>query len=255
MEVVCGVHFGALALLQAPYLGFFWEKIRKDFPRCHSVPPLTANAIAMPNNQPAQITVQLANMPELPRIWFIEENDTALVQVQQDRFLFNWKRTPDNDVEYPRYPKIVERFKLLFGQFEAFLKEYELGSISPIQLELTYINHITYGGEIGRLREIGKVFPDLSWRPEPPKRFLPEPEALNFRTSFPMPEGLLTIGLATAKRPDNADAFLRFDLAARGLPKDGEIWPWFDSANEWIVKAFVDITDETIQKTLWKRKT
>lgn len=252
-EVVCGARFDPLTALQAPYLGFWWEKIRKDFPRCHSVPPLAAGGLVIPGNQATLLNVQIGNMPELPRIWFIDANDTTLVQVQQDRFLFNWKRTANHDVPYPRFPKILERFKELYTSFSDFLREHELGTILPLEYELTYVNHLTPGIEIQRLRDLGRALPDISWRNEPPKRFLPEPNSLNFKAAFKMPEGTLTATLATASRQPSGEKFLRFDLNIKGLPDDGDQWQWFESANSSVVNAFIDLTSEELQKTTWKR--
>lgn len=252
IEVVCQVQFATLAALQAPYVAYFWDMIKARFPRAQSLPPLAAG-FSMPHNQPAQMTMQLTNIPEMPRIWFINETDTELVQLQQDRFIFNWKRTAQHDVPYPRFPNVLEQFKQLFGLFEKFLADYALGAIQPVQLELVYVNHIKPGVEIGRLREVQKVFPDLTWRGEPPRRFLPEPKSLNFRTQFDMPEGRLAVGLATVTRDaEQPKMILRFDLAARGLPSDGDLWRWFDVANTWVVDAFVDLTSAEAQK-MWER--
>lgn len=252
VEVVCQIQFQPLTKLQAPYLGFFWQKIRTDFPRCHSVPPLS-NSIEMPGNQPAQMTVQLGNMPELPRIWFIDDQDVCLVQVQQDRFIFNWKRTPKSDVPYPRYPKIIERFKHLYGTFKEFLSEYELGEIAPVMNELTYVNHIMPGREIQTLGDIGNVLPDLSWRNSLPNRFLPSPSRLNFRAQFPMDGGEVVVNLVTGRRKEEEDkTFFRLDITARGAAPKSDHWKWFDQANTWIVEAFVDLTSDEAQ-LLWKR--
>ena len=46
------------------------------------------------------------------------------------------------------------------------------------------------------------------------------------------------------------------EIAARGIPvSDSQeaMWTWFDTAREWIVKGFVDLTDEKVQHDIWGR--
>jgi uncharacterized protein (TIGR04255 family) len=185
VEVVCGILFKSIETLLAPYLGLLWEKYKPEYPVCREVPPLTP--VIERFDEPHMIDLRLADIPPLPRTWFIHENNNGIIQVQRDRFLHNWKKVRPED-EYPRYPQVIELFKDRLSKFELFLKENNLGVIEPQQYEMTYINHIPQGEGWKRLTEIGNIFPDFSLRATK-SRFLPEPEGINWRTSFVLPDG------------------------------------------------------------------
>lgn len=255
IEVVCGILFKSINTLLAPHLGLLWEKYKSDYPICREVPPL-APVIERFGERP-RIDLQLADVPPLPRTWFVHKKDNGIIQVQRDRFLHNWKKVRPED-EYPRYPQVIELFKDRLSQFESFLKENELGVIEPRQYEMTYINHIPQGDGWRILKEIGEVFPDFSLRAIE-HRFLPEPEGINWRTSFVLPDGAgrLHVTIRNAQLHDSGLPVLILDLTVRGIGKDMSpegMTAWFDTAREWIVCGFADLTGEEVQKKIWRRK-
>ena len=255
VEVVCGILFKSIEKLLAPHFGLLWEKYKTEYPVCREVPPL-APAIERFEKAP-RIDLQLAEVPPLPRIWFVHKNDNGIIQIQRDRFLHNWKKVLPED-EYPRYPQVIELFKDRLSRFESFLSENDLGVMEPRQYEMTYINHIPQGEGWTKLNEIGKVFPDFSLRADG-HRFLPEPDGINWRTSFALPDeaGRLHVTIRHAKLHDSGLPVLLLDLTVRGIGKDRSpqgMADWFDLAREWIVRGFTDLTGEDVQKNIWRRK-
>ncbi len=255
IEVVCGVLFKSIDALLAPHFGLLWEKYKSEYPICREVAPLTP-VIERFEEAPA-IDLQLAEVPPLPRIWFVHANDNGIIQIQRDRFLHNWKKVRPED-EYPRYPKVIEMFKDRLSQFESFLRENDLGVIDPLQYEMTYINHIPKGDGWENMSEMGNVFPDFSLRVNE-QRFLSEPEGMNWRTTFVLPDraGRLHVKIRHGKRRDTGQSVLILDLTVRGIGnhKSPEgMWAWFDLAREWIVRGFADLTGEEVQKQIWKKK-
>jgi uncharacterized protein (TIGR04255 family) len=255
IEVVCGILFKSIDKLLAPHLGLLWEKYKSDYPICREVPPLTP-VIERFGEQP-RVDLQLADVPPLPRTWFVHKNDNGIIQVQRDRFLHNWKKIRPED-EYPRYPQVIKLFKDRLSQFESFLRENDLGVIEPHQHEMTYINHIPQGDGWSTLNEIGKVFPGFSLRAIE-HRFLPEPEGISWRTSFVLPDeaGRLHVTIRHAMLRDSNLPVLLLDLTVRGIGRDKSpegMANWFDLAREWIVRGFADLTGDEIQKNIWRRK-
>ena len=124
---------------------------------------------------PAREMASFEEIFGLTRTWFETSDGNGLIQVQRDRFLHNWKKERDIDV-YPHYDYVIGNFRRCLEKFEAFLQENKLGSIDPVQYELTYINHVPQGEGWSTFGDLGNVFPDFSWRSA--KRFLPQPEAL-----------------------------------------------------------------------------
>ena len=250
IEVVCGVHFKTINNLLAPHLGLLWEKFRSEYPFCQEVAPLVSVIEKFEGKK--QIGIEFQEVPPLPRIWFIHENDNGIIQVQRDRFLHNWRKVRPDD-EYPRYPKVIKMFKSNLSKFESFLKENKFDEIVPLQYEMTYINHIWEGDGWSNLTEIGKVLPDYSFR-QNPTRFLPEPERINWRTSFLLPDkaGRMHVTIRNGKRRDDDKPMIILDLTVRGIGNKG-MEAWFDLAREWIVCGFDDLTGKEIQKTIWRR--
>jgi uncharacterized protein (TIGR04255 family) len=231
-----------------------WEKYRSDYPKCREVAPLTPTVERF--EKPAPVELRFADVPPLPRVWFVHANDNGIIQVQRDRFLHNWKKVRPED-EYPRYPKVIEMFQDRLSQFEAFLRENDLGVIEPVQYEMTYINHIPQGEGWTTLNEIGKVFPDFALRADQ-QRFLPEPEGINWRTSFALPEqaGRLHVKIQHGKHRETQQPILVLDLTVRGIGADRSVEgmkEWFDLAREWIVCGFADLTSEDVQRDVWRR--
>ena len=254
IEVVCGMMFKPLEAMLAPHLGLLWEKFKAEYPRCQEVAPLAPIVEQFDEASPMQI--ELTETPPLPRIWFVHTDETGIVQVQRDRFLHNWKKVRPTD-QYPRYKNVIELFRQRMALFEAFLEEQQLGSIEPRQYELTYVNHIPQGNGFATLGELRNVFPDFAWQ-SAPRRFLPTPETINWRTAFTLPDraGRLHVTIRNARRRDDKTPILLLELTARGVPKDTSrdaMWVWFETAHQWIVRGFTDITDEAMHKKVWKR--
>jgi len=256
IEVVCGVLFRPMEGLLAPHLGQLWDKFRPSgYTKCQEVAPLAPVIEQLDEGQ--QVQFQFTDTPPLPRIWFVQDDENGIVQLQRDRFLHNWKKVQPQD-EYPHYEAVIKMFRDRLASFESFLEDKDLGQLDLRQCEMTYINHLPQRDGWQSLDELGTVFPDVAWR-NIQGRFLPTPEALNLRKSFLLPNGTgrlhATIRTAT-RRQDNLPMLL-LDLTARGMPSEKSreaIWGWFDLAHEWIVRGFADLTGESMHAAnVWNR--
>ncbi|MBW1982517.1 MAG: TIGR04255 family protein [Deltaproteobacteria bacterium] len=247
IEVVCGVVFEPILGFKAHHLGLFWQRVRNEFPECEHAVRLGFDPAAAP--------IDLANY--LPRVWFINEEQNRLIQLQDDIFFFNWRRMKEDEA-YPRYSTIIEDFKVNFKVFQEFLKEQDLPSVKPKACELTYINHILKGEGWESLRDINGVFRDIAWD-SMNKRFLPEPQHISGQIVFPLPDdkGNLVLKLEHGRRKPDQHPIIILHNSARGLGRGRsieDIWEWFAIAHEWIVQGFADISTPTIQKEVWQRR-
>ena len=255
IEVVCGILFKNIHALIAPHLGLLWEKYKSEYPICSEVSPLAPAIERFDDQETPPKGFQIAEVPPLPRIWFIHEKENGIIQVQRDRFLHNWKKIRPEDA-YPHYPVVIKLFKERLSQFVLFLQENKLGEIEPLQYEMTYINHIPLGDGWEDLKSVGKVFPDFAFR-NSETRFLSGPESMNWRTSFVLPNaaGRLHVKIRSGKLRDFGTPVLLLDLTVRGIGEYnslGKMYDWFDLAREWIVRGFKDLTGEEVQKRIWK---
>lgn len=251
VEVVFGSLFHPLGGLSVSHLGGFWESIRQEFPSVEETAPI------VPVVEEEDATKQEDITDFSPRFWFATSDRCGLVQLQKDRVLYNWRKQ-EGSQDYPRFPNVKAEYLSILRGFRKYLNARKLEAPKPRQYELTYINHIYQGEGWDSYSEISKVFPDFAWR-DKKRRFLPDYEALNWRTVFPLPasSGRLHTVLRSAKRRTDGRPLIVFELTARGFPGDDTeraMWRWFDMAHEWIVKGFTDLTDERVQQDIWKRE-
>jgi uncharacterized protein (TIGR04255 family) len=251
-EAVCGIAFRRLERFLAPHMGLLWALFRKDYPRVEEKSPLTPPKQAIHEDE----SDSLVGIIGRPRIWFVREDETRLIQVQQDRFLHNWKKVKTDD-EYPRYGQLIEEFPAALDRFRNFVETEGLGNLEPIQYELTYVNVISEGEGFECLGRIGELLPDFRWRREG-NRFLSKPDGINWTSFFPMAEesGRLRVTISDGRLKATNKPVIRLMLTAQGLPKDTApeaMRAWFDLAREWIVRAFVDLTSESVQSDHWGR--
>lgn len=255
IEVVYGIQFPPLGL-QSPTIGVFWQTIRQEYPTFAENPPLAPTIEKFDSDKGTETQVELLARPPLPRLWFIDKTSNWILQVQEDRFLHNWRKVHEEDV-YPRFQTVSTRFLEAWDRFLAFCQIEGLGPPTVNQLELIYINHITVTDVADCVREASHIFPDVRWREA--HGFLPPPETLAWKTSFLLPDrqGRLHVSMRHAIRRKDKQPVLLLELTARGMAPSGErerIHSWFGLAREWIVRGFADLTDEQVQKERWGRK-
>lgn len=244
-EVVCGLRFEPLLQLKVPHIGLLWEKFRQEYPLLQHAMPIATDTLI----------VDEATGAPLPRIWFISKADNELMQFQLDRFYYNWRRRGD---DYPRYPSIIKKFKKAKSHLDTFTKELQLGTIKPLECELTYINHISKEQGWESIDDLPKVIRDFTWQKQK-HSFLPAPANVAWQVRFPLPDGKgwLNVKLNQAKRKVDGVPILILELTAKGLGEEATetaLRNWFDLAHEWIVRGFTDLTTKETQETIWKRE-
>ena len=253
-EVVCGVLFKSLDLLLTPYLGVLWQHYKDNYPTCQEVPPIIP-IIESFERQPKP-KPELTEIPPLPRVWFVHADGNGVIQVQRDRFLHNWRQLKRIE-QYPRFEPVFDMFVNHFETFKEFVKKHNLGTLEPLQYELTYINHIYQGEGWSTNADVGKIFSDFVWRAKE-GRFLAAPEIINWRTTFILPNkaGRLHMVVRTGESREDSRPLYLFELTARGFIQNkslDKMKEWFDLAHQWIVCGFTDLTDENTQRAVWKR--
>ena len=243
IEVACGISFETIEKFRGQHLGLFWQKVRNKFPLCEHAPRLGFN--------PQRLDFE----NYLPRMWFINEAQNMLIQLQDDKFFLNWRRMQQEEA-YPRYNRIIKAFETNLGIFQKFLEEEKLESVNPKKCELTYINHIPQSEGWESLGDINEVFRDFTWSSN--ERFLPLPAGLGGQVSFLLDNGKghLKVTLQDGARKIDKHPILILQLTASGLGADKSmdaVWEWFEVAHEWIVCGFTDLTGAKIQKDIWQR--
>lgn len=240
-EVACGILFPAIGALNTAHFGLLWGSFAEEFPKTQDATPL--------HRQGSE------SLDMRPRVWFVSEDDHRLIQVQRDRFHFNWRRVEPGS-EYPNFDSVYAAFTRHFASFEQFVEP--AGGVAPDGFELTYINLIPVDDPAEGLA--GRVLPDLAWRSDT-DRFLPPAAGFQWLAEFPLvgaPGVLRVVAQSAAKTTDEVlQPIIRLELTARGPAVDSTretMDVWFDAAHEMIIKAFVELTGPELQHDTWKRR-
>jgi uncharacterized protein (TIGR04255 family) len=240
-EVACGVQFSSIPL-QTRHIGQFWTEISKDYPLTQDLPPVPDVADSS--------GISFFAVPPLRRVFMATPSTEYVVQLQESRFHHNWRKL-SQEITYPRFPTVFQRFLTLWGRFSDFAKRQGLPEPKPTRYELTYVNELDNLGAI-RVEQAVKLF---DWKVIDAK-FLPEPQATNIAWSFVLPQekGVMNVSTNRFTRPDGRTSVL-LTLACSGQSANDKysLNDWFETAHEWIVRGFTDLTTAEAH-LIWNRE-
>jgi uncharacterized protein (TIGR04255 family) len=256
IETVLSVQFHALKRLAVPHFGLFWQQIRGAYPNFQVQPPLSATIEDFSGQALPQLTISLEGLSSPPvRCWFISQDGMRVLQIQNDRFIYNWRKSSRTD-EYPRYETVRRQFEAEWKTFSKFLESEGLGIPEINQGEVTYINHIEQVDDKGQPLALKAMFP--SWTNSYSGTFLPDPITVECMAVYEMPanRGRLYIDFKPAIRHIDGKRIIVLTLTARGAPAGPmltDALEWFDLGHEWVVRGFADFTSDTLHKQ-WGRR-
>jgi uncharacterized protein (TIGR04255 family) len=246
VETVLGVEFAPLQQWQTPHFGLYWHEIKGEYPRFEVQPPVG-------NLSVISIGVGVSEIPV--RCWFYDEPQTKLIQVQNNRFFYNW-RNYFNKTKYPRYVNNKAVFKTEWLRFYNFLIANQFESPQIQYCEVSYVNHIEKGKGWESLADLPDVIPYFSGSLSTNLLPLPDAVVLNVFYSIPDIRGRINIQLQPAIRQDDGKEIIQLQLSAIGLPASSNIddmIEWFDLAREYVNHSFVDFTSPKMHG-IWKMR-
>lgn len=235
-EVACGIKFQLDERLNSLIFGQFWEEIKEEFDNVSELPAIEDGNVLF-----------ISNLPKLRRLWFSsKDNNEHLIQLQQDRVIFNWKK-----IEGKTYP----RFELIYEEFQKYLSKYFLLDylnkqkivLKVEKLFLTYVNLIKFDNENDccsvfvdhKFSDLAR-FPDkLQWLSESVKS-----DSHNLTSIITGTKKEIILELSAS----SINSFNEMDLSIDSLR---DVENWFFGAREIITSNFSDMTSEMIQTNLW----
>lgn len=257
IETVLSVQFETIPAFSTRHFGLFWEKVRNRFPDTKDYPALPP---IIEKQQDSALTARMrfeaVDSLTPQRLWFVDQQNTEMVQLQNDRFIKNWRGTDGN--EYPRYAASIKpAFERDYAEFKRFIAEQGLGEIKINQCEITYVNHIIAGDGWDDLGEVEKIF--SIWK-KPEEDMLPgKAEDYAWRSRYPILDsnldsnkewiGRLHVDIQPALRIEDNKPMYAMTLTARGMC--GSDFEFFDIGHESIVKSFKNLTTPHMWK-IWK---
>jgi len=236
VETLMGVHFAPVEKWKVPHFGLFWARIKEHYPRVEMQPPVI-------------------QQPALLRCWFFNQDETRLIQVQNNLFLHNWRRTARIE-RYLHYDDLRPHFEREWQAFRKFLEQEGLGAVKASACEVTYVNHIDRGSGWETFADLSNVFPN--WSPATSHNLLPPPELVDINASYPLKdvEGHLQISAQPAVRQQDAKETIQLTLTAKYKPSSSsneDIYHGLDEARRWVVLGFTDFTSPKMHD-IWGRK-
>lgn len=254
-EVALSLQFDTLPGLQIHHFGLLWSQFRDRFSKVESHPPIE-RAVEVFQREPViqpTVTFELVNPFMTPRVWFVNEARSELLQIQRDRFIVNWRRVKAED-KYPNYEYIRAMMEREFATFSTFVSENKLGDIVFNQCEVTYINQIQPCSIWERHAQVGKVLNVMA--PEFKDENLPTPELFRFSAQYIMgkadaPDGRLHLDFQPAFRASDRKPIFAMNLTARGKPMGDGIagaLAFFDDGRSNIVRGFRALTTPDMHK-------
>ena len=251
-EVVIGAYFEPpLTAFRSEHVGLLWSRLREHFPKVEQRPPI------MGTNQGQETILPTGGeFMVMPRYWFVSEDEITLLQVQKDAFLLNWRR---RDSEYPHYAdNLRPSFDKYYRIFEDFLQS-DVGVTSPAigRCELTYIDMIAPSQYWQGPQDTSQIIRSFSI----PDWALADGTAPAFHCAYGLAADSnleLHVALKTGEitgQPGSPCLILEIKaLGAHSGAAKQDIDVWYDRAHDAIIKRFLSMTEERVQRELWMRE-
>ncbi len=244
VEAVLGVEFAPLRSFGAVNLCRLHERLRTVYPK-------TVEQFALGPEGPMFLlpTLESHQSPAL-RLWMISTDDSFLVQGQYDRIVVNWRKTIPESV-YPRFPAIQNRFESAWSEFESVASDNDLGTVTPLIVDVSYVNRVELSDEITASTIFGLLSVNKS----------PKLDKISFNMSYSLDPSLCPLGgqvfVIAEKGASEEGEFVTFNVSARlavgDRADDASLSSAITAAHSAAVTAFADNTTEQLHQ-LWGRR-
>jgi uncharacterized protein (TIGR04255 family) len=237
-EVAYGVRFVAPEF-DVVHFGEYHELIKAAFPKHQMVPPVPTQRVDQ--------QIQTIQVPTLPRVWF--ESGTRLIQLQSDRFLYNWRRIDGASENYPGFEVVFGEFRERYDEFFGFAKRAFRLPLHIEELSLTYINQIQ-GATSSQV-------PTFSFRSEPVHSDLPAPDVWISQLRFTLTEenAKLTVSARPAINLQTQEQITQLDVTVESIkppPFDDltSLYAWYEAAHRLVHRGFRSLVSRE-RRTQW----
>lgn len=239
IETSLGVQFSDLDDWSPLHHGLYYAKIRERFPRYETREPIEAIVETFPITGKIRQLQFSRGLPEI-RAEFAMEDESTLISIQKNRFSFHWKGPENGD--YPRYHGNKEICRREYHSFLDYCHEATLGEIKPLICEAMYLNRISPKDNESLSELCENVF-GLS---------LGEFEATTVNRTYVMSENRGRI-YAEINSVQTEDPHITFKLTSRVRHINGDALATIDSAHDWLIEKFRELTTDQAKKERWER--
>jgi uncharacterized protein (TIGR04255 family) len=252
-EVAIAAQFPSIPNLTDSHIRDFWKSVRDEYPIAENQPRLEGPIESYSSAQ--ALTFQLPAPGGIPlpmRMWMISDADDFLLQVQNTRFIQNWRRRQG---AYPRFEELRDRFWKNYNQFRSFLDTQDISAPIVQQVEVTYLNWIPEIPMVEYLLPAASTGLTIDGTTH-----LPEDQSWSARYLLGNTDGTierLYVQCLPAVRPISPDVRgsqlgLVFRAAREGGLTDEQMEFLINSGHVMIVETFAQVTTASAQQT-WGR--
>lgn len=249
-EVVLGVQFNQPAGYQQIRAGEVWALYRPKYPLVEEQPPLPPSFEIFGGRPANVLQIGFATGATHDRFWFLSESKDELIQFQADRLLHNWRKVGDGMNPYPRFERMIEKFRLELQTLETYFATLALQKLTVNQCEVSYINHIILGDNPNP--DAWLRFLTLCDASRPDDISVGIRRVLKDKDAKPL--GRLTIEANSGFTP-KGEQILVVTLTVRGAPQGTTISDaikFICDGRDTIITTFAEITTDSAQK-IWER--
>lgn len=253
-EVALSIQTAPIPGLQTSHMAVFWqESMRDDYPHAQDQPPVPPAIERFGEDAFLPNVVFGVGLP-FGRQWYLNEDQTRLVQLQNDRLVVNWRRL--GSTSYPHYSNLREEIERLWQGWSDFLNSQGLRQQPVVQAEVTYINQVPVEDPLDGLSDLNRLFRvvSLDWPTE-----IGAAESVQFEQRFVVDApggGLARMYLAVSPGLlANGGSCISFNLTVRGAPRDSSLLSalaWLDFAHNQITNTFADVTSAMMREK-WRQ--
>ena len=254
IEVSVGYLFAGLQSYNSLAVAKLHDVLRPRYPIVEEHAPLepTFETFGPAEGSTTQIRFEMLERAVRPRFFFVADNQVDLIQIQNDRLHYNWRKT-SAEAEYPRYPYIRERFSEAWAEVQKWATEQDLGQPAVTQCEVVYVNRIPLLDQDHKSCGLSRVFHWLTGLPG-----ITEDGAFQYRQRLNDESGRPVARLIAALSYGTSPSGLReaqLMLTVRGRPLEAsetEFSKFLEEGRKVIVRTFANLTSDDAHK-LWER--
>jgi|SRR5579859_174846 len=262
IETALSVQFNQLVGFTAAHTGWFWKEYVE---KLGEGPPnewkQAAEAVRLPPVVEKFGSEEVWTVPTLnitqgvvsPRTQIIRGDGERMVQVQDNRFILNWRK---RESAYPSYEALLPEFRTMLGAFESFCSEAGFGSPAYNLWEIVYVDQVKKGMMWDSARNLNRIFPALT-APPVSTRHAPvsgdETVSADWRFSLANQRGRLHIQLRQARLVPSNEEVIQLTTTARGAVSETQSWEQgLNFGHEALRETFLSITSAEAQE-MWKK--
>lgn len=256
VETVLSIQFAPLPRFTSSHVGLFWSQCLDEHWR----------SVKEVNYLPFQTEkfgkehfwatpgLQIGPAPGRTRTQIINKDEDRMIQVQDTRFVYNWRK---KGAEYPSYDKLLPEFDELFQKYQQYVSQSSLGTLDPNLWEVTYVNHIFKGDLWETSQDWNSIFPAFTEPFYELENQDLETQQASWQAMLGDKKGRLRVNLRHVRvnAHDGREA-LDFRLAAQGPVEQKDfagVKAAFDLGHEAIVRRFTVMTSKKAHD-YWMRK-